>query len=389
MPRPSRRVGLADVRRVARRVHAFQIDPINVFARAQYLPAFSRLGPYSTATIDTLAYERRELFEYFGHQASLLPTALYPLFRWRMDAHARSRYRLRLFDTPFVDAVLEQVATRGPIAASDLPDRGRRGTYGVGGWSWNDGKHAMAGLLVAGQVAVAGRRGMEQLYDLTERVIPRDVLDAPVPDPYDAKLELVSLAARAMGVATAGDLENYFGIGGHTDRRTDPDTARVPVLVADLVDDGRLVPVHVEGWRDTAYLAAGARVPAAVDAHALLSPFDSLIWERGRTRRVFGFDYRVEIYIPAVNRVHGYYVLPFLLGDQLVARVDLKTDRASGVLRVQAAFSEPGVDRKQVAEALAHEVNIAAPWLGLDAVHVGSRGDLAKPLAGALRRASR
>jgi uncharacterized protein len=370
-------------------VHAFQIDPINVFARAQYMPAFSRLGPYSTTTIDTLTYERRELFEYFGHQASLLPTPLYPLFRWRMDAHARSRYRLRRVDTQFVDAVLEQVATRGPIAASDLADRGRRGTYGVGGWSWNDGKGAMAGLLVAGQVAVAGRRGMEQLYDLTERVIPREVLDAPVPDPHEAKLELVSLAAHAMGVATARDLEDYFGIGGHFDRRADPDATRVPVLITDLVDAGRLLPVRVEGWRETAYLAAGARVPSAVDAHALLSPFDSLIWERGRTRRLFGFDYRVEIYIPAVNRVHGYYVLPFLLGDRLVARVDLKTDRAMSALLVQAAFSEQGIDRKGVAEALAREVEAAAAWLGLDAVQVGERGDLAKLLARALRKASR
>jgi uncharacterized protein len=365
-------------------VHAFQIDPINVFARAQYMPAFSRLGPYSTATIDTLTYERGELFEYFGHQASLLPTVLYPLFRWRMEAHARSRYRFRYVDTRFVDAVLEQVAARGPIAASDLAERGRRGTYS-GAWSWNGGKAAMGGLLVAGEVAVAGRRGMEQLYDLTERVIPRQVLDAPVPSPHDAKLELVSLAARAMGVATARDLEDYFGIGGPYDRRADPDATRVPVLVADLVDAGRLVPVRVEGWRETAYLDAGARVPSAVDARALLSPFDSLIWERSRTRRVFGFDYRIEIYIPAVNRVHGYYVLPFLLGDRLVARVDLKTDRAQGALLVQAAFSEAGVDRKAVSEALAHEVRTAAGWLGLDSVQVGRRGDL----AGALRRASR
>jgi uncharacterized protein len=369
-------------------VHAFQIDPINVFARAQYMPAFSRLGPYNTATIDTLTYERGELFEYFGHQASLLPTALYPLLRWRMDAHARSRYRLPRGDTKFVDAALDQVAARGPIAASDLLDRGRRGTYS-GGWSWNDGKHAMASLLVAGQVAVAGRRGMEQLYDLTERVIPREVLDAPVPDPHDAKLELVALAARAMGVATSRDLEDYFGIGEHYDRRADPDTTRVRVLIADLVDAGGLLPVRVEGWRESAYLDPGARVPAAVDAHALLSPFDSLIWERGRTRRVFGFDYRLEIYIPAVNRVHGYYVLPFLLGDRLVARVDLKTDRASGALLVSAAFSEPGVDRKTVAEALALEARTAAAWLGLDSVQVGPRGDLAKTLAGAVRKASR
>jgi uncharacterized protein YcaQ len=373
---------VADIRRVAAGVHAFQIDPINVLVRAQYMPAFSRLGPYPVAAFDRLAYERRELFEYVAHAASFLPTALYPLFRWRMDAHAHGTYGLRTSIAPLAPAALAEIAARGPIAASDLTDRGNRGKH-AGGWSWSEGKRVMSGLLIAGQVAVAGRRGIEQLYDLTERVIPQAVLDAPVPDTEDAKRELVVLAAQAMGVATVKDLADYFHIGGYLDRRADPNTTRAPALVADLVDAGRLVPVAVEGWRDPAFLHPNARVPATVDARALLSPFDSMVWERDRVRRLFGFDYRIEIYIPEPKRVHGYYVVPFLLGDTLVARVDLKADRKRGTLLVQGTFAEPGVDQKHIAPELAQELRLMADWLGLERVEVRPRGDLAT----ALRRA--
>ena len=322
------------------------------------------------------------MFEYVAHAASFLPTALYPLFRWRMDAHADGKYRLRKTTAPYAAAALAEIEARGPIAASDLTDRGNRGNR-AGGWSWSDGKRVMGGLLLAGQVAVAGRRGIEQLYDLTERVIPRDVLDEPVPDPEDAKRELLVLAARAMGVATAKDLADYFHIGGYLDRGADPNVTRAPALLADLVADGRLLPVMVEGWRDPAFLHPDARVPATVDARALVSPFDSMIWERARVRRLFGFDYRIEIYVPEAKRVHGYYVLPFLLGDTLVARVDLKADRKARVLLVQGAFAEPAVAKKKVAAELAHELRVMAGWLELDRVEVRERGDL----AGALRRA--
>ena len=370
---------MAGVRRVAARVHGFQIDPINVLVRTQYMPAYSRLGPYPVAALDQLAYQRHELFEYAGHAACLLPTALYPLFRWRMDAHADGKYRLGKATAPFVAAALAEVEARGPIAASELTDRGRRGKH-AGGWSWNDGKHVLGGLLLSGQVAVAGRRGIEQLYDLTERVIPRAVLDAPVPEPDDAKRELIVLAARAMGVATAKDLADYFHVGGYLDRGADPNTSRAPALIADLVDDGRLLPVKVEGWRDPAFITPATRVPATVDARALLSPFDSMIWERARVRRLFGFDYRIEIYIPEPKRVHGYYVLPFLLGDTLVARVDLKADRKAGALLVQSAFAELGVDKKRVAHELGMELGAMAGWLGLDRIEVRKRGDLAAAL---------
>ena len=215
-------------------------------------------------------------------------------------------------------------------------------------------------------------------------VIPPDVLAAPVPDPDDAKRELVVLAARAMGVSTAKDLAAYFHIGAHLDRGADPKVTRVPALLTDLVDDGRLVPVTVEGWRDQAYMVPGVRVPKAVDARAFVSPFDSLIWERDRVRRVFGFDYRIEIYIPEPKRVHGYYVLPFLFGDALAARVDLKADRKSGTLVVQSAFAEPGPKPKDVAGALAAALAEMASWLGLERIEVRERGDV----AAALRRAS-
>jgi uncharacterized protein YcaQ len=271
------------------------------------------------------------------------------------------------------------VEARGPIAASDLGDRGRRGKY-AGAWSWNDGKRVMTWLQLSGRVAVAGRRNIEQLYDLTERVIPRKDLDAPAPDPEDAKRELLVLAARAMGVATQKDLAAYFSIGAHLDRRADPKTTRVPSLLTDLVEDGRLLPVRVDGWRDTAYLDPTARIPATIDARALVSPFDSMIWERDRVKRVFGFDYRIEIYIPEPQRVHGYYVLPFLLGDALVARLDLKADRKNRALVVQSAFAEPGVATKTVARELGQELQTMASWLELDRVEVRERGDLARAL---------
>jgi uncharacterized protein len=331
-----------------------------------------------------LAYERHELFGYYGHESSLLPTTAYPLFRWRMDAHANAQAGHWRVDPGYVAAVLAEIEARGPIASSDWSDRGRR-KNSAGGRRWNEGKRVLASMSVAGRLAVAGRRGIEQLYDLTERVIPPAVRDVRPPEPDEAKRRLLLLAGRAMGVATAPDLADYFHIGGYYDRGADPSVTRVPALLADLVEDGRLLPVRVDGWRDPAYLYPDARVPGALEARTLLSPFDSLIWERKRTQRLFGFDYRIEIYIPEAKRVHGYYVLPFLLGDQLVARVDLKADRRNRALLVQAAYAERAADRKVVAGELAAELRATADWLELERVEVRNRGDL----AGAVTRASR
>lgn len=380
-PRPTR-PGLPHARRVLSRLHAVQIDSVNVLARSHYLPLFSRLGPYPAGALDRLAYDRRELFEYWGHAASLLPVTLYPLLRWRMELYGEQNgsWRRDGRDTGYVDAVLDEVAERGPLAASELSDPGhRRGHW----WGWADGKAALEWLYSTGRVAVAGRRRFERLYDLTERVIPPSVLEAPPVPADDAKRELLALAARALGVGTATDLADYFHVEVSW-WRPKADGKRTPSqltrLVEELVDAGRLVPARVEGWRQSAYLDPSAKAPTEVRARALVSPFDSLVWERSRTVRLFGFDYRMEIYTPAPKRRYGYYVLPFLLGDTLVARVDLKADRKGGALLVPGAFAEPGTDERVVASELAAELRAMASWLGLRRVEVGERGGLSRRL---------
>jgi uncharacterized protein YcaQ len=242
-------------------------------------------------------------------------------------------------------------------------------------WNWHAGKVALEWLFFTGTLTTRSRTaGFERVYDLTERVLPRQILATPTPDRADAVRELVRTAARALGVATERDLRDYF--------RLKPGPART--AVAELADAGELLPVQVDGWGGTAWLDPAARRPRWIRARALLSPFDSLIWERPRVERIFGFRYRLEIYTPAQKRVHGYYVLPFLLGDRLVARVDLKADRQAGVLRVQAAHAEEGVEVGPVAAELAGELRLVAEWLELDAVGVAGRGDLAGPLARAV-----
>jgi uncharacterized protein YcaQ len=272
---------------------------------------------------------------------------------------------------PEAMAVLKRVRKDGPLAASDLDGAKER----TGGWwGWSDDKRAVEWLFWAGFITTAARRNsFERVYDLTERVLPRAVVEAPTPPEAEAHRGLMRIAARAMGVATAGDLRDYF--------RQSPDDAR-PAIDA-LVEEGALVPVKVEGWSQTAYLDPQARRPRGIDARALLAPFDPLIWERSRTERLFGVRVRLEIYTPAAKREHGYYVLPFLLGDRIVARVDLKSDRAAGVLRVQSAHGEPTAP-DDAPEALAAELRLMAGWLGLDRVAVEPRGDLAARLAGAL-----
>jgi len=361
------------LRRVLSRVGLLQIDSVNVVVRSHYLPVFSRLGPYPVTLLDRAAYADRELFEYWGHEASLLPVALHPALRWRM-ARAAEQYatwgrpaRLAQERPDYIAAVLAEVVARGPIGAGELDgDRPRRaGPW----WDWHDGKVALEWLFWTGQVTTAARRGFERRYDLTERVLPRAVLDAPTPSREDGQRELVRVAARAHGVATEADLRDYF--------RLSPAESRA--RVAELVESGELVPVRVAGWPQPAYLHRDARVPRRVAARALLSPFDSLIWERSRTERLFGFRFRLEIYTPAPKRVHGYYVLPFLLGDRLVARVDVKADRPAGTLRALASYAEVGAPPETAAE-LAAELGSLARWLGFQRVEVHDRGDLAAEL---------
>jgi uncharacterized protein YcaQ len=370
--RPAGPVDVRRLRRMVDRLAVVQIDSVNVLSRSHYLPAFSRLGPYPRAQLDELAARRHEVFEYWAHEASFLPVRLQPYLRWRMaeaEQHAWGRMvRIQQERPGYVQELLDRVREGGPLKASDLAEkRDRPGTM----WNWHAGKVALEWLFFTGVLTARERTaGFERVYDLTERVLPSAVLDTPTPERSDAIRELVRSAARALGVATETDLRDYFRLG--------VDDARTSI--AELAEAGELLPVEVAGWGRPAWLDPEARRPRWIRARALLSPFDSLVWERPRVERIFGFRYRLEIYTPAAKRVHGYYVLPFLLGDQLVARVDLKADRKAGVLRVQAAHSEEGAERALVSAALAEELRLLADWLELDDVAVTGAGDLAPDL---------
>jgi uncharacterized protein len=388
-PRPGGRVDASHLRRVIDDVGLLQLDSVNVFLRSHYMPLFSRLGPYPREALDRLAWHedasgktrrarRRDLFEYWGHEASLLPVELQPLLRWRMeraDSLAWKGVRRIAAEQPqLLEFVLGEVRERGPLRASDLAAKGRRRKPGEM-WSWSEEKTALEYLFFSGQVCAARRVNFERLYDLPERVLPQQVLDAPTPTQEEAQRQLLLIAAKRLGVATEPDLGDYFRLP----------RAESKARVAELAENGDLIPVRVEGWRQPAYLSTDrpTGLRRAASARALLTPFDSLVWARERTERLFGFRYRIEIYVPAPKRVYGYYVLPFLLGDRLVARVDLKSDRQAGVLRVQSAFAEPHADRVHVAAELAEELRLLSDWLGLGGVSIARKGDL----AGALRKA--
>ena len=383
--RPSGRVDRRHARRLFDRVGLIQIDSVNVLVRSQELPLFSRLGPHSRDLLPRMAADG-ELFEYWAHEASLLPVDHHPLLRFAMKAAAegaayKSLVQLQRDRPEFVEAVFEQVAARGPVSARDLGERRERsGPW----WDWDDGKRALEYLFWCGRVTARRRPSFERVYDLPERVLPASVVEAPTPPEPEARKALLVRAARSLGVATAEDLADY-----HRQRMP-----KVRPLLPELVEAGALVPVEVERWSKPAFMHPDATVPRRVDARALLSPFDSLVWDRARTERVFDFRYRLEIYTPADRRVFGYYVLPFLLGDRLVARVDLKADRARGALLVRGAFSEREVDVDEVAHALAQELALTAGWLGLEEVMVSDvdpdgaprepRGDLVDPLTRAI-----
>jgi uncharacterized protein len=392
-PPPGGPVTMRQVQGVLDRVAVLQIDSVNVVSRSHYVPVFSRLGPYDRALLDRAASRPpRRIVEYWAHEASYVAPSTHRLLRFRMArAHDEAWGGMVAVarQLPAVlDAVRAEVAARGPLTAAEIeraltPPVPRDRTNW--GWNWSDTKRAVEFLFWSGEISSAGRTTQfERRYDLTSRVLPRDVAAAPDPESDDAFRELVRIASRACGVATERGLRDYF--------RLKPEQARP--AIADLVDAGELVPVEVDGWARTGYLDPAARRPRRIRARALLSPFDSLIWERERTEELFGFRYRIEIYTPAHRRVHGYYVLPFLLGDELVARVDLKADRApggSGLLQVRSAWVEedrpPGTPpHAEVADELAAELRKTASWLGLDGVTVEPRGDLAPALAAAVAR---
>ena len=369
--------GRKHVRDLVRRLGVVQIDSVNVVARTHYLPGFSRLGDYPREALEAEAWSaRRGLFEYWGHEASLLPLETQPLLRWRM-ARARAGEgvwggvaRFGRERRAYIDEVLKEIERRGPVTGGDFAE-GPRGAPGW--WSWSDGKRALEWLFWAGLITTRTRRGFERVYDLTERALPARIVALPTPDEAEAQRELVRIAARAMGVATAADLRDYFRLP----------VADAKTRVAELVEAGELTPVSVKGWRQETYLAPGARKPRKVTGAALLSPFDNLIWTRDRTERLFGTRVRLEIYTPAHKRTHGYYVLPFLEDEAITARVDLKADRQGRVLRVQAAWREPDATAA-TPERLAGELRRMAGWLGLGDVEVVRKGDLAETLKAAL-----
>ena len=355
----------------------FQIDSVNVLARAHYMPLYSRVGPYDQALLDrAFARTPRRLFEYWAHEAALVGVNLHQALRFRMRSETRmwgSMAQVARDNPGLVEQVLDDVRDHGPVTARQI-DKDVTRSRDNWGWNWSAVKSALEYLFYTGEVTSARRSSaFERLYDLPDRVLPPASLGAPDLDADEAHRHLVRFAARAHGIATEVGLRDYF--------RLAPEPART--AIGELVDAGELLPAGVRGWRRPAYLHPGAHVPRTVRARTLLSPFDPLVFERERTADLFGFRYRIEIYVPADKRVHGYYVLPFLLGDALVGRVDLKADRGRGVLVVPGAYAEPGAPPDTVTE-LAAELQTVATWLGLSAIEVGPRGDLAAALRSAV-----
>ncbi|MDP3898554.1 MAG: crosslink repair DNA glycosylase YcaQ family protein [Mesorhizobium sp.] len=376
--RPDGPVTRRHLNRVLDRLGLFQIDSVSVIVRAHYMPLFSRLGAYPPSLLEAGAYARpRAMFEYWAHEASYLPLDAWPLWQWRMrraERHENIYGRLAEFGRERGDLIADiqaRIERDGGLAASDI-----EGERGQGGWwGWSDAKHALEWLFWAGRITASTRRpSFERVYDLPERVIPAAIRALPVPDEAEAHRELIRRAARALGIATSADLRDYFRLPAEGFRER----------LAELVEAGDLMPVQVAGWTHQAYLAPTAKFPRRVEARALLAPFDPLVWERARAERLFDFRYRIEIYTPAEKRVHGYYVMPFLLGEAIVARVDLKADRAASILRVQAAYAERGAPPETAGELMA-ELRLMADWLGLERVEIMPSGDLAPALAALAR----
>jgi len=368
-PRPTGRIDRRHLRRVLDHIGLIQIDSVNVLVRSQELPLFARLGPHPRRLIDD-AIRDGELFEYWVHEASLVPIDQYHLFRWRMRAQFRwPGFRRRVHRLGnYVEQVYQRVVEDGPLVAADLKARvGKKEPW----WDYDDGKIALEALFYQGRIAARRRpNDFARIYHLPERMIAADALARPALPEHEARKELLVLAARYHGIGTLQDLADYH--------RLTPTACKQ--ALAELVDEGRLLSATVREWDRPAYLHPKVRQPRRISARALLSPFDPVVWNRDRALRIFGFHYRIEIYTPPPKRQYGYYVLPFLLGDELVGRVDLKADRANQALLVQSAWTEPGVNKRDVAGELMEELRLMASWLELDHIEVTARGDLGPSL---------
>lgn len=368
-PRPQGRVDRRHFRRVIDRIGLLQLDSVNVLQRSHYLPMWSRLGPYSIEALDEFTARSGEMFEYWGHVASLLPVEIHRLLRWRMEElEPWRRVKDMIGGHPdYVPSVLAEITENGPLTVSDLSDPGARtGPW----WGHGKGKTALDWLFSKGQITAYRNSNFGRLYDLPENVIPVEHLNSPTPPKEEAFRELLLLSARHHGVGTASDLADYYRLNKPFARR----------VLAEMVAGGELNEVRVEGWSDPALMHPEAKQPRRIEAAALLTPFDPVVWERDRTERLFGFHYRIEIYVPEPDRVYGYYVLPFLMDEALVGRVDLKSDRKNGVLLVKGSYYEEGADPEEVAARLAPELASMCAWLGLSDVDVAANGNLAPAL---------
>jgi uncharacterized protein len=367
------------IKKTISQINLLQIDSVNVLVRSHYLPVFSRLGAYDHATLDARTFhnKKRTMFECWSHEASLVPLELHPFMRWRMERakNHKGKYgamsRFARDEKDFLATLLKFIQRNGPTAVSDFPDSGK----GEGGWwGWSRGKLAFETLFDQGLITTSARPSFERIYDVPENVIPPEILNAPTPSETDTFRHLLDLSGRALGIGTEFDLRDYFRLP----------VAETKVALAELIENGTLIPVTVEDWKHQAYIHRDAKLPRKAGGTALVSPFDPLVWERARAERLFNFHYRIEIYTPAAKRKYGYYVLPFLMGDRFAARVCLKADRQAGVLRANASHLELHAGAGETAEALSNELLLMSQWLGLDGVEVGAKGNLAKQLKAAL-----
>lgn len=368
--RPAGKIDVRHFRRVVDRVKVVQLDSVNVLARAHYLPFYSRIGPYPRSALDAWLWRSGELFEYWAHEASLVPIGDRPLFAARMDGgwHWPGIERMKHDHPGLIERVLEAVRESGPLQVGHLDGAKRSQAW----WGWSDTKLALEYLFLTGRLTVADRPNFTRMYEVPERVHP-EALELPPIDPIEARRALLRRSISAIGVGTAADLADYFRLRATT----------LKPLIAEMVGSGELVEVRVEGWEQPAFLDPAATAPRRIAGSGFLSPFDPVVWFRPRTERLFDFHYRIEIYTPSHKRVHGYYVLPYRLGDRLVGRADLKADRKGRRLLVQSVFHETGEDPEEVAGPMAEDLRSMASWLDLDEVVVAPKGNLAAVLAGA------